>query len=315
MQNRLLLLKFLTLLLYAGPLLAGVSGHGWNVLPAFATIFVLWQIVMRPSDWPREPGRWREAGVMAGAFSRVALLVVLVTVMFGIGRGIGGVLGQPLTVPAGAALALSFLAVPLARLVWNPEKDAEMERFLDDALCQISGMKASLELPEEAEREVAPLLLLPDQAPDASARAGVSAIIAAGSTPYRMRALMDRLTAAPGQHAALRRGLILWSADRLVAERFIGCGLLADAFAAAEGDDALLGLFAEVTLPLIVAIPEAWGDFPETARVREAAVAAQDPATARGLAALAEALDEVERREDGEMVGLAKDHGVGDGNT
>ncbi|MFN3971304.1 MAG: hypothetical protein ACK4L4_08030 [Gemmobacter sp.] len=311
-MNRLALLKVLTLVLYAGPLLAGLAGHGWNVLPAFAAIFVLWQIVMRPEDWPRDAPGWREPGVIAGALARVVLMVVLVSVMFGIGRGIGGVAGHLAAIPASVALALSFLAVPLARLVWNPATDAEMGSFLDDAIARVNGLSAASEDPQAAATEIGPLLLLPDDAPDGPARAGVQAILAGGSTPLRLRALVDRLQAAPGRHIAARRGLILWATDRLVAERYIGCGMLSDAFTAAQGEGALEKLFADHALPVIVALPESWGDFPMTARVRQAAAEAVVPATARSLAVLADALDDAARR-SGDIYAVPAD--LSDGRT
>lgn len=311
MKNRLLLIKLLTLMLYGGPLLAGLSGQGWNVLPAFAAIFVLWQIVMRPADWPRDAARWREGPVVVGALARAALMLVLVTVMFGIGRGIGGVAGHLPAIPAGATLALSFLSIPLSRMIWNPAKAAEMDAFLDDALLQVQGLNAGIEDPEAAAAAIEPLLLLPDDAPDATARAGVQDILTRGSTPLRMRALTERLTAAPGAHVAARRGLILWSTDRKVAERFIGTAIQADAFIVAQGDPALQGLFADNALPLLVADEELYWDFPSTHLVVEATAHPQAP---RSLLALAEAMEDVARRNDPSGDGDSRTDGDGDGD-
>lgn len=301
MQGRLLLFKIVTLMLYAGPLLAGLAGHGWAVLPAFAAIFVLWQIVMRPTDWPREPGRWTDPGVLTGAGARVALMIVLVAVMFGIGRGIGGVAGHISGLPAGAALALSFLSVPLARLLWNPRAMAEMDGFLTDAIDQVNAAAASeAHDPDHAAQAVQPLILLTDDTPDATARAGMFDRLSGPATAARLRALAAALAAAPGDGRAARRGLILWAADRVVAERQIGAAAQTHAFEATAGDAALLHLFATEMLPLIVALPEAWYDFPMTEKVREAAAKVDDETTARALLALAEAMDEAERRVDGD---------------
>jgi hypothetical protein len=49
MHNKLRLLMGTTALLYLGPLLAGLRGFGWPVVPVFAAIFVLWLIVLRPA--------------------------------------------------------------------------------------------------------------------------------------------------------------------------------------------------------------------------------------------------------------------------
>ncbi len=298
-MNRLMLMKLVVLMLYAGPLVAGLAGHGWRVVPAFVAVFLLWQIIMRPQDWPREPARWREPAQMAGAAARVAILIVIVAVLFGIGRGIGGIAGHLPEMSMALPLALSFLALPLARLIWSPEQEAEMDAFLDEAIDRINAASVEGEDPETAAREISPLLLLPDDTPDGPARAGVEAILSAGSTALRLRALMQALKAAPGHHMAVRRGLVLWAADPLVAEEYFGTALLADAFDAAEGDEPLMTLFAQNALPVIVELPRTWGDFPETARVRTAAAMATDPAAAQALGVLAEALDAAETEAPG----------------
>ena len=298
MQGKLLLFKIVTLMLYAGPLLAGLAGHGWSVLPAFAAIFVLWQIVMRPMDWPRDPARWSEGGVLTGALARVALMIVLVAVMFGIGRGIGGVAGHLAGLPAGAALGLPFLLGPLAPLLWNSPASAAGGAFLTEALDRINAVQPQTETPAEAEAAVRPLLSLTDDTPDATARAGTIDLLAGPSTAARLRALSAGLADAPGAHLAARRGLILWAADRVVAERQLGAAPQMHAFDAAAGDAALLHLFADEMLPLIVALPEAWYDFPATDRVRSVAASLDDAAASGALVILADAMDEAERKVD-----------------
>lgn len=290
-MNRLALLKLVSLMLYAGPLVAGLAGQGWGVLPAFVAVFVLWQVVMRPADWPRDPALWTGSQVLA-ALARIALLLVLVAVMFGIGRGIGGIAGHLPAIPRYLPLALSFLSVPLARLLYDPVKGAEMDAFLTDAISQINAIAAETEEPEAIVRAIDPILLLPDEAPDATARAGVAAILTEGRTPGRTRALVAALTAAPGRHIAARRGLILWATERPVAEAHIDLCLPSEAFAVAEDNAALLRLFAENALLLIVDEPDLWGDFPSTDLVREKAVTVADSETARLLGALAQAQDE-----------------------
>ena len=77
-MNHARLLQLVTLMLYAGPLIAGLAGFGWGVVPAFAVILVAWQIVMRPAEWPRDPVAWRETTVQVGAALQVAVAVVIV---------------------------------------------------------------------------------------------------------------------------------------------------------------------------------------------------------------------------------------------
>lgn len=116
MQKGPLILKLATALLYAGPLVAGLGGSGWAMAPAFVLVFLLWQVLQHPRDWHRTPLRWRAAPRLTGALLRIAVLAGLVALLFGFGRGIGGVLGHLPAMPAAAPLLASLMAVPLARL-------------------------------------------------------------------------------------------------------------------------------------------------------------------------------------------------------
>lgn len=180
-----------TALLYLGPLLAGLAGFGWPMVYAFATIFTLWLITMRPGDWPRDLSAWARPEVPVRALGQVVVQVLLVALMFGIGRGIGGVMGFLPPLPVALPLGLSLLSIPVARLVWNPVKAAEMDAFLTGALAQIEG------LPREAppdggmtDRFLAELDALPDDAPAAVARLMHRAI-----EELDPRALQERLLA------------------------------------------------------------------------------------------------------------------------
>lgn len=120
MDMRQKLLMGATALLYLGPLLAGMGGFGWLVVPVFVAIFTLWLMVMRPQDWPQVAADWRSRPMLVGLAARVMVQVLLVVVMFGIGRGVGGVLGVLPPLPAMLPLAISGLAIPLSRMIWDP---------------------------------------------------------------------------------------------------------------------------------------------------------------------------------------------------
>ena len=159
-----------TALLYLGPLLAGLAGFGWPLVYAFATIFTLWLITMRPGDWPRDPATWRRPEVPVRALGQVVVQVLLVALMFGIGRGIGGVAGFLPPLPMALPLGISLLSIPLSRLVWDPVKAARMDAMLTEALAQIEGVAR---LPADAgmiDRFLAELDALPDEKPEAIAR-------------------------------------------------------------------------------------------------------------------------------------------------
>ena len=134
MPSRLTLLMGATALLYLGPLIGGLAGAGWPAVYAFAAVFVLWLAVMRPHEWPRDASRWRDPAVPLRAVTQVLVQLLLVAILFGVGRGIGGVAGYLPDLPLIWPLALSALSVPLSRLVWNPRRAAEMDRILDDAI-------------------------------------------------------------------------------------------------------------------------------------------------------------------------------------
>ena len=60
MGFRLRVLQIATACLYLGPLLAGLGGYGWRVVPVFAAIFLLWLIALRPQEWPQSRADWMQ---------------------------------------------------------------------------------------------------------------------------------------------------------------------------------------------------------------------------------------------------------------
>jgi hypothetical protein len=131
MQTRFRVFIGATALLYLGPLLAGLGGAGWGAVLAFAAVFILWMVVMHPKQWPRTLAEWRTGPAIIQAVTQAVMQLVLVTLLFVFGRAIGGALGLRLDWPGYLPLALSFLAIPLGRLIWDPWKMAEMDSFLD----------------------------------------------------------------------------------------------------------------------------------------------------------------------------------------
>jgi hypothetical protein len=116
MTMRRRILMGLNALLYIGPLLAGLAGQGWNMIPLFSMIFLLWLAVIQPGDWPHGRDEWRQRDRQLSVVTQSLVHVLLVVVLFAVGRGLGGILGVvPLFHPM-LPVALSFLAVPMARL-------------------------------------------------------------------------------------------------------------------------------------------------------------------------------------------------------
>jgi hypothetical protein len=180
-----------TALLYMGPLLAGLGGYGWTMVPAFAGIFTLWQIILRPQKWPA-PYELDRADAWLAVAAQVALQTLLVVICFGIGRGIGGAAGSlPMYSPL-IPVGVSFLSIAIGQIVSRPARPV---RSADQA--QI-----------EAATQIADRLLQPLQdAAGAMTEAEVMRHLSAMAQhvdPARLRdALLVRVTRGAGPNVEL----------------------------------------------------------------------------------------------------------------
>lgn len=115
MHNRLRMVRLTTALLYVGPLVAGLAGQGWSMVPIFAAVFILYSVILQPGSWPRSVADLGRPGAAVALAALIATQALLVVACFAFGRGLGGVLafepGSPVYLP----VALSFAAVPLAQ--------------------------------------------------------------------------------------------------------------------------------------------------------------------------------------------------------
>jgi len=107
-------------LLYFGPLLAGLAGFGWGLVAVFTVIFVLWLVILQPYEFPINRAEWMSPDAWVAVGARAAVQLLVVVVLFGIGRGIGGILGAMAGFPVMLPIAISFLSIPFARMVWDP---------------------------------------------------------------------------------------------------------------------------------------------------------------------------------------------------
>ena len=120
MENRRRFMMLANALLYFGPLLAGLAGFGWGLVPVFTTIFVLWLIILQPYEFPINKSEWLSADAWVAIAARAAVQLLFVVVLFGIGRGLGGILGVMTGFSVFLPVGMSFLSIPLARLIWDP---------------------------------------------------------------------------------------------------------------------------------------------------------------------------------------------------
>lgn len=268
MLTRMRLVKGIAALLYIGPLLAGLCGFGWSMVFSFTAIFVVWLMVLRPEQWPATPAEWLTGQAWLAALAQVLSQLLLVGVLFGIGRGLGG-LADIGTVDLDPLLPLSvsFLAIPLCRMLWDAREAASQGYFLDDeAEAAHSGNAAGV-----AASAIIPLLNLPDTAPDATATAAVAEALDVPAADLRLNALTAALANPSRSHEALRRALVFWATEPEIVAPGQVAESMANAFDIANGNLDLLRLYVPRAMALISAFPTRASDFPEPGRLRAVA--------------------------------------------
>ena len=262
MQLRLRLLMATTALLYIGPFMAGLGGFGWSLVPAFLVLFMLWLFILRPQQWPRSMHEWGQPEAWSTLFTNGVVQLFLVAILFGIGRGFGGVLGWVPQFGAGLPLAISFLSIPLSRLVWDPWKGAEFDGFLDDALQQINGTSnhqddVGLSV---AQRFIAPLRDLPDDASPEDIAQHLLALSAHTDPESLRHALLER-----AHHHDVRRAeviaMILHCTDARLIETVSGDGPTY-ALPLLPPDPELITLYARRLTVALLQDAEIWGKCP-----------------------------------------------------
>ena len=292
MHNRLRLLKLATALLYLGPLLAGLLGQGWALVPVFAAIFVLWSVILRPKLWPARVGDLARSGALVPLASLVATQILLVVVCFAIGRGIGGVLGVEPVLPGFLPVALSLLAVPLSRLIWDPRVAAENAGF-DPLLHRVDEVPASATV-VLADVMLARIMALPDDVTEAVLQQHLTAIAAYLDPVVIRRGLGDAVAAGRATRAGIR-ALIVHATDPAVGDILSGSAYPAQAFAAAGRDGELLALFAGRCLMALADAPDLAPDCPAVGAVQRAAQEVGEDGAAVALNRLAGLLGQAAR--------------------
>lgn len=284
---------FATLLLYLGPLLAGLAGHGWGVLPVFTLIFLCWLILLRPTLWPKTVEGWKATQPWVDLATRALVQAVLVILCLAIGRGLAGVVGHLSATPLWLPPALSLIAVGLARAAFSPAEMAEMDALLDEAIESIESVeKAAVTPPDPALGAAAEALAaLPSGTSETETAEALDRLTARFAHADLLDALTLRLgTMAEPPKPALR-AVVMLATDPAAAEKALGRNDQARAFQSAGTDEELLDLFARRCMLALAEEPDSWFDCPSSTSVREAADRAEDPQTAGALAALAEMID------------------------
>lgn len=265
------LIQVATAALYLGPLLAGISGFGWAMLPPFVCIFTLWLVVTRPYQWPRTGAEWLSVSAILAAATQILSQTALVALCFGIGRGLGGAVGVLPQMHPILPVALSFTALAIARGFWDPER-ALAEGLTLDELLYPAAPRPALRPTLSTETAVADLLALPDRADPALAHQALAEALEDADAFPRLVALKDTLSALPtARHHALRQGMILWATEPEPFAAGLTSGALRTAFAAAGSDAGLLHLLLPRASALAAAVPGRVDQFPDPAVLEDIA--------------------------------------------
>lgn len=268
MQSKIRLLMGAAALLYLGPLLGGIIGMAWEAVPVFVALFALWMVIMRPSRWPRDPKDWNLSTVYSGIL-QLLVSVVIVIVLFAVGRGIASLAAFDLRISPYFPIAVSFLATPLSRLVWDPRKGEAMEHFVDDAIAQIERQTAMINDHDQRDIMTETLLALPDDADPSLTAEALDAALRGSEGATRLCALETELDWIDPPRRGLRHGLILWATDPARTKTNIHSAQMS-AFNVAGSDDALLGIFAQRAAILLRMDNGLWVNFPPAGDVEMA---------------------------------------------
>jgi hypothetical protein len=231
------------------------------MVPVFAAIFMLWLVIIRPQDFPRSRQDWLHNPRLVAFAARAAVQILLVSACFGIGRGIGGVLNSLPAFPLMLPIAISFLAIPLARLIWDPWKAHAMDQLLDNALAQIETGSVTNGERSYAEAVLMPLNGLPDDVSLAELGNHLSAIRALVDDTVAYDVLLERVLNNEAS-AAGRRALMVMASDTVVIERMQGKNIVARAMEALSPDADSLAQMAERLVHGLRQDPDIWGDCP-----------------------------------------------------
>lgn len=267
MNVRLRFLKMATIVLYLGPLSAGMAGLGWGMVAPFVSVFVLWLMTVRPEQWPTSAAEWRTGRAIGAALTQILSQILLVTVLIGLGRGFVGLAGLELSLNPLIPLCISIAAIFLSRIIWDSRDAAAAGVFLDEDAEAAGGSYAEA----KALAAIVPLLTLAEDIDEGHLRARVESVLSGPAASVRLAALAVALSDSGRGHAALRRATLIWATEpELVAPGRVP-NALSVAFTLSDGNADLLRLFLPRALALVAAFPDRAAGLPSPATLRQAA--------------------------------------------
>lgn len=134
MTARLALFSLTAALLYFGPFLAGLSDAPILLVLLFATIFLLWVAIMRPSIWAKTTGAGTPLALATYLGGLTIIQMMLVVFAFALGRGLAALLDGVISLPLWVPVLISMTALPLGALLRDPEAEAAEEQAVLDEI-------------------------------------------------------------------------------------------------------------------------------------------------------------------------------------
>jgi hypothetical protein len=289
MQNRLRMLMGATALLYAGPFVAGLGGFGWAVAPVFAAIFLLWLFILHPQQWPSKPADWARPEALISLLTQGLVQLLLVALLFGVGRGIGGVLATLPPFSVVLPLSISFLSIPFARMIWDPRHDRDIDRFLDHAIALVDAHPGAPDVAglDMARSLIAALAELPDDADETLVAQHLLALATHTGPDHIRKALLERQHSGAASHAETI-ALILHATDGRLIESVGGDGPTL-ALAVLPRDPALIALFASRLTAALNVDADLWGQCPSVDLLEDLVLSLEKTAAEMPLRNLIEA--------------------------
>lgn len=303
-MNRIHLSMAASLLLYLGAVLAGWCLAPVAAWPVFLGIFLLWSILMRPGDWPRDLSRWVDGAVISRALAATGMQAALALACLAVGWLLAWLVPLPPVGPWPGVL-LSLVGVGAARLVWNPAQGRA--GVLDRALRQVRLLPPPAPLSRTAARqrgkeaEIDSVIGFTADTP-AERVEQVMPDLTARFAPPRLLDGFARLQKSGRMNPAQARALVLLATDPAHALALKGHEAAALAFRAVAGDAALLDLFSRRYVALLAQRPDALGDGPSNPALRQAEKEAEGTPAAAAIRALREGQLQAMRQARGETL-------------